>query len=77
MTIVHAVIVKAKVDAVANPDAFVLKVAEGFKTVEIVKSVRTGYSINSSEQNKGYNFSLLLEFEDEAVSSLIYAYIVA
>lgn len=77
MAIVHALIVKGKAEAIANPDLFASKVIAGFATVDIVKSVRAGYSINGAEQHKGYNFTLLLEFEDEAVSGLIYGYIVA
>ncbi|KAF7967350.1 hypothetical protein HWV62_34653 [Athelia sp. TMB] len=37
-----------------------------YEQVEIVKSVRVGESINSPEQHKGFDFTLVLEFEDEA-----------
>ena len=68
MTVVHVIIAKSKPSAGPNVAGFVAGVKAAYEKVASVKSVRVGESINSAEQNKGFNFTLLLEFEDEAVS---------
>ncbi|KAF7982412.1 hypothetical protein HWV62_28523 [Athelia sp. TMB] len=65
MAVVHALIIKSK-PSITDVSGFAAKIKAGYEKVDIVKSVRVGESINSVEQNKGYNFTLLLEFEDEA-----------
>lgn len=69
MAVVHALIIKSK-PSVTDAAKFAAGIKEGYEKVDIVKSVRVGSSINSEAENKGYNFTLLLEFEDEAVRNL-------
>ena len=68
MTVVHIIIAKSSPSSGRNFAAFAARVKARYEQVDIVKSVRVGESINSSEQHKGYDFTLVLEFEDEAVS---------
>ncbi|KAF7964589.1 hypothetical protein HWV62_5379, partial [Athelia sp. TMB] len=66
MTVVHVIIARSKPSAGSNVAGFVAGVKAAYEKVASVKSVRVGESINSAEQNKGFNFALVLEFEDEA-----------
>lgn len=70
MPILHILLIKVKDEVTKDLPVFIEEAKNAYSKVESVKSVRVGESINAASENKGYNFSLLLEFEDEAVSNI-------
>jgi len=63
MPIVHSVLIKVKPDV--DSSGFVDLATSIISQSPTVSSFKIGHAINDPAKNKGFNFTIILEFEDE------------
>jgi hypothetical protein len=71
MPIVHSVLIKVKPDV--DSSGFVDLATSIISQSPTVSSFKVGHAINDPAKNKGFNFTIILEFEDEEVGFATYS----